>query len=98
MILTVKDNRSFASDQRVFLAIACWFGDQNTRRSLKESIFLGQIEPEDGLHKGLNNSETTLRRCLEQSAQSWHGPCDDKIETGAASRNVTVQPDFDLQC
>jgi hypothetical protein len=41
MILSLKDSPSFASDQRVFLAIACWFGDQNTRRSLKESIFLG---------------------------------------------------------
>jgi hypothetical protein len=27
-----------------------------------------------------------------------HNPCDEEIEKGVASQNVTVPPDFDLQC
>ena len=31
----------------------------------------------------------------EQNGEYRHGPCEDGIEKGATSQNVTVQPDFD---
>jgi hypothetical protein len=30
--------------------------------------------------------------------ENRHSPCDEEIEKGVASQNVTVQPDFDSQC
>jgi hypothetical protein len=30
--------------------------------------------------------------------ENRHSPCDEEIEKGVASQNVTVSPDFDLQC
>jgi hypothetical protein len=30
--------------------------------------------------------------------ENRHSPCDEKIEKGVASQNMTVPPDFDLQC
>jgi hypothetical protein len=30
--------------------------------------------------------------------ENRHSPCDEEIEKGVASQNVTVEPDFDLQC
>jgi hypothetical protein len=33
----------------------------------------------------------------ERNGEDRHSSCEDKIEAGAMSRNVTVQPDFDFQ-
>jgi hypothetical protein len=30
--------------------------------------------------------------------ENRHNPCDEEIEKGVASQNLTVQPDFDLPC
>src|SRR5258708_23303872 len=37
-----------------------------------------------------------LNGARERNGEDRHSSCEDKIEAGATSRNVTVQPDFDF--
>jgi hypothetical protein len=46
----------------------------------------------------VNPLEATLRGSPEQIGENRHGLCEVEIGKGVTPQNVTVQPDFDLQC